>query len=80
MVEQWGRPPPRCPYCSAQEWSPALGSGPLKLAGIILAEYDHQGRTSMEGGSTEHGIEVAAYTCQGCGHIRWLDPSFQPQM
>ena len=79
MVEDWRRSP-RCPYCGAQKWSLALGSGPLKIAGIILAEYDEQGRTSMDPGSSEHGIEVAAYVCQGCGHIRFHDPRFEPEV
>jgi hypothetical protein len=61
----------QCPYCGGTEWSLALGSGGLKVSGIILAEYNERGDVS-----SDPGIEVAAFTCQGCGYIRFHDPAF----
>lgn len=64
---------PQCPYCGGNEWSPAFGTGLLKVSGIILAEYDQEGQIS-----SDPGIEVAAFSCLGCGQIRFHDPRFLP--
>jgi hypothetical protein len=64
----------RCPYCGGEEWSPALGTGALKVSGVILAQWDQEGLVSQN-----PGIEVAAYSCRGCGQIRFHDPAFVPK-
>ena len=61
----------KCAVCGDVDWSPALGSGRLKLSGIIVGQYDDHGQASMQ-----PGIELAAFTCQGCGYVRLHDPTF----
>lgn len=57
--------------CGDVHWSLALGTGHLKMSGIFVGQYDSSGESSMD-----PGIELAAFTCQGCGYVRLHDPSF----
>ena len=63
----------RCTYCGDENWSLALGTGLLKLSGVIVGQYDTLGEPSMA-----PGIELAAFSCNSCGYIRWHDPAFIP--
>jgi hypothetical protein len=41
------------------------GKGGMRASGVVLAVFDDHGEPHVES-----GIEVEAFTCQGCHHIR----------
>jgi len=58
----------KCPYCGSTDWTGPLGGGDLRPGALLLTYLDEYGDRSRQ------EIEVIAFTCLGCGYLRFHNP------